>query len=68
MMLRLIANLKQSRERLVLHLNLLNWPKVTFSLYAQLRVLQSELNVEDIIKERTYKAFNERCRSYFHAE
>ncbi|EDW73346.1 uncharacterized protein Dwil_GK17498 [Drosophila willistoni] len=33
----------------------------------KLRVLQSELNVEDIIKERTYKAFNERCRSYFHA-
>ncbi|KAH8410801.1 hypothetical protein KR222_010459, partial [Zaprionus bogoriensis] len=34
----------------------------------KLRVLQSELNVEDIIKERTYKAFNERCRAYFHAE
>ncbi|EDV97517.1 protein MIX23 [Drosophila grimshawi] len=33
----------------------------------KLRVLQSELNVEDIIKERTYKAFNERCRAYFHA-
>ncbi|XP_016955825.1 protein MIX23 [Drosophila biarmipes] len=33
----------------------------------KLRVLQAELNVEDIIKERSYKAFNERCRSYFHA-
>ncbi|XP_017122086.1 protein MIX23 [Drosophila elegans] len=33
----------------------------------KLRVLQAELNVEDIIKERTYKTFNERCRSYFHA-
>ncbi|EDW70841.1 coiled-coil domain-containing protein 58 [Drosophila novamexicana] len=33
----------------------------------KLRVLQAELNVEDIIKERTYKAFNERCRTYFHA-
>ncbi|XP_016924727.4 protein MIX23 [Drosophila suzukii] len=32
----------------------------------KLRVLQAELNVEDIIKERTYKTFNERCRSYFH--
>ncbi|XP_064545275.1 protein MIX23 [Drosophila montana] len=33
----------------------------------KLRVLQAELSVEDIIKERTYKAFNERCRAYFHA-
>ncbi|BFF97821.1 coiled-coil domain-containing protein 58 [Drosophila madeirensis] len=33
----------------------------------KLRVLQAELYVEDIIKERTYKAFNERCRAYFHA-
>ncbi|XP_017861085.1 PREDICTED: coiled-coil domain-containing protein 58 [Drosophila arizonae] len=33
----------------------------------KLRVLQAELNVEDIIKERSYKAFNERCRNYFHA-
>lgn len=28
-------------------------------------MLQSELNVEDIVKERTYKTFNERCRSFF---
>ncbi|KAI8118490.1 hypothetical protein FF38_12286 [Lucilia cuprina] len=33
----------------------------------KLRVLQSELNVEDIVKERSYKAFNERCRLYFRA-
>lgn len=31
----------------------------------KLRLLQSELNVEDIVKERTYKTFHERCRSYF---
>lgn len=31
----------------------------------KLRMLQSELNVEDIVKERTYKTFHERCRSYF---
>ncbi|XP_037933168.1 coiled-coil domain-containing protein 58 isoform X2 [Teleopsis dalmanni] len=33
----------------------------------KLRLLQSELNVEDIVKDRSYKAFNERCRAYFHA-
>uniref|UniRef100_U5EHM1 Protein MIX23 n=1 Tax=Corethrella appendiculata TaxID=1370023 RepID=U5EHM1_9DIPT len=31
----------------------------------KLRLLQSELNVEDIIKERTLKTFNERCRRFF---
>lgn len=30
----------------------------------KLRVLQSELNVEDIVKERSIKAFNERCRAF----
>lgn len=34
----------------------------------QLRLLQSELNVEDIVKERTYKTFNERCRLFFKAQ
>ncbi|TMW47031.1 hypothetical protein DOY81_007891 [Sarcophaga bullata] len=33
----------------------------------KLRVLQSELSVEDIVKERSYKAFNERCRVFFRA-
>ncbi|XP_055843978.1 protein MIX23 [Episyrphus balteatus] len=33
----------------------------------KLRVLQSELNVEDIVKDRSYKAFNERCRAFFQA-
>lgn len=28
-------------------------------------MLQSELNVEDIIKQRTVKTFNERCRMFF---
>ncbi|XP_055686700.1 protein MIX23 [Lutzomyia longipalpis] len=31
----------------------------------KLRLLQSELNVEDIVKERTLKAFTERCRLFF---
>ncbi|XP_055325365.1 protein MIX23 [Sitodiplosis mosellana] len=30
----------------------------------KLRVLQSELNVEDIIKERTMKIFYEKCRTF----
>lgn len=37
------------------------------SFLLQLRVLQSELSVEDIVKERSYKAFNERCRVFFRA-
>ncbi|GAB0100371.1 Coiled-coil domain-containing protein 58 [Sergentomyia squamirostris] len=31
----------------------------------KLRLLQSELNVEDIVKERTLKAFTERCRFFY---
>lgn len=31
----------------------------------KLRSLQSELNVEDIVKERAFKTFHERCRNYF---
>lgn len=33
----------------------------------KLRLFQQELTVEDIIKERTSKIFNERCRTYFKA-
>lgn len=33
--------------------------------FKKLRMLQSELNVEDIIKQRTLKTFNERCRMFF---
>lgn len=46
-------------------MSFLKFLKIIFVL--QLRVLQSELNVEDIVKERSYKAFNERCRVYFTA-
>lgn len=34
----------------------------------KLRVLQSELNVEDIVKERSFKVFDERCRTFFHSK
>ncbi|KAG5681055.1 hypothetical protein PVAND_010521 [Polypedilum vanderplanki] len=34
----------------------------------KLRVLKQEQGVEDIIKERTLKAFNERCRQYFRVD
>lgn len=35
-----------------------------FVFHLQLRLLQSELNVEDIIKERTMKLFYEKCRLF----
>lgn len=31
----------------------------------QLRLLQSELSVEEVIKDRTQKLFNEKCRNYY---
>ncbi|CAH2071230.1 unnamed protein product, partial [Iphiclides podalirius] len=31
----------------------------------KLRLLQTELSVEEVIKEKTSKLFNEKCRSYF---
>lgn len=32
---------------------------------SSLRQLQTELSVEEIIKERTLKVFNERCRNFY---
>jgi len=34
----------------------------------KLRVLKTEQTVEEIVKERTLKAFNERCRQFFRVE
>lgn len=34
----------------------------------KLRLLQSELSVEDILKERSTKVFNERCRQYYRVD
>lgn len=31
----------------------------------QLRLLQTELSVEEVIKEKTTKLFTEKCRSYY---
>ncbi|XP_072939969.1 protein MIX23 isoform X2 [Epargyreus clarus] len=31
----------------------------------KLRMLQTELSVEEVIREKTTKLFNEKCRSYF---
>lgn len=31
----------------------------------KLRLLQSELNVEDIVKQRTDKVYHEKCRSFY---
>lgn len=32
----------------------------------KLRLLKSEVNVEDIVNQRSLKAFKERCRTYIH--
>ncbi|XP_063700767.1 protein MIX23 [Culicoides brevitarsis] len=34
----------------------------------KLRLLQAELNVEDILREKSFKMFNERCRTFFKAD
>lgn len=34
----------------------------------KLRMLQVELSVEELVKQRTSKVFNERCRKYFKPE
>uniref|UniRef100_A0A336LHK3 Protein MIX23 n=1 Tax=Culicoides sonorensis TaxID=179676 RepID=A0A336LHK3_CULSO len=34
----------------------------------KLRLLQAELNVEDILREKSFKMFNERCRTYYKAD
>uniref|UniRef100_A0A671DVX5 Protein MIX23 n=1 Tax=Rhinolophus ferrumequinum TaxID=59479 RepID=A0A671DVX5_RHIFE len=31
----------------------------------QLKWMQSELNVEEVVKDRSLKVFNERCRIHF---
>ncbi|KAH8328494.1 hypothetical protein KR067_010236, partial [Drosophila pandora] len=60
-------NLKQLREQRQANPDDIDTDSKFKAEQRKLRVLQAELNVEDIIKERTYKAFNERCRTYFHA-
>lgn len=39
-----------------------------FLSFLQLRVLKTEQTVEEIVKERSLKAFNERCRQYYRAD
>ncbi|XP_033635856.1 coiled-coil domain-containing protein 58-like isoform X2 [Asterias rubens] len=31
----------------------------------KLQLMQSELNIEEIVKDRSYKVFHERCRNHF---
>uniref|UniRef100_A0A3P8WJ17 Protein MIX23 n=1 Tax=Cynoglossus semilaevis TaxID=244447 RepID=A0A3P8WJ17_CYNSE len=35
-----------------------------FSLF-QLKLMQSELNVEEVVNDRSLKVFNERCRIHY---
>lgn len=53
---------RYSRNSLILYDEI---PTILDYIHLQLRMLQSEMNVEDIIKERTFKTFNERCRLFF---
>ncbi|PIK33524.1 putative coiled-coil domain-containing protein [Apostichopus japonicus] len=32
---------------------------------AKLRLMQSELNIEEVVKERSIKVFHEKCRNHF---
>ncbi|XP_013116181.1 protein MIX23 [Stomoxys calcitrans] len=60
-------SLKELREKREAQPDDMDLNKKFKSEQRKLRVLQSELNVEDIVKDRSYKAFNERCRVYFRA-
>lgn len=40
----------------------------SYYLFLQLRLLQTELSVEEVIREKTTKLFTEKCRSYYKPE
>ncbi|CAH1154893.1 unnamed protein product [Phaedon cochleariae] len=56
---------KQLKEHREAHLDDLQISKQLRAEQTKLRMLQVELTVEDLIKERTAKVFNERCRQYY---
>ncbi|KAL1506130.1 hypothetical protein ABEB36_005552 [Hypothenemus hampei] len=57
-----IKKLKNERESKADDFNI---TKSLKSEQTKLRMLKVELTVEDLIKERSMKVFNERCRKYF---
>ncbi|KAK9879315.1 hypothetical protein WA026_004168 [Henosepilachna vigintioctopunctata] len=60
-----IKKLKENREERTEDVKL---SKVLRSEQTKLRMLQVELTVEDLIKQRTSKVFIEKCRKYFKPE
>lgn len=46
--------------------NLLEILKKNERFILQFRLLQVELSVEEVVKQRTTKVFNERCRGFYH--
>lgn len=57
--------LKKQREE---NANDMNLEKKFKTEQRKLRVLKQEQGVEDIVKDRTFKAFNERCRQFYVAD
>ncbi|XP_046392912.1 protein MIX23 [Ischnura elegans] len=57
-----VRNTKTQRETNPDDINLL---KILRKDQTKLRLLQAELNVEEVVKERSMKVYNERCRSFY---
>ncbi|XP_023017423.1 coiled-coil domain-containing 58 [Leptinotarsa decemlineata] len=57
-----VKNLKDQREG---NSDDIQLSKVLRAEQTKLRMLQVELSVEDLIKQRTAKVFNERCRRFY---
>ncbi|KAJ9600152.1 hypothetical protein L9F63_009562 [Diploptera punctata] len=57
-----VRGLKEKKEKNSDDVNILKELKKE---QTKLRLLQAELNVEEIIKERTTKVYYERCRSFY---
>ncbi|KAF7271530.1 coiled-coil domain-containing 58 [Rhynchophorus ferrugineus] len=57
-----VKRLKNEREAKADDIQL---SKILRAEQTKLRMLQVELSVEDLIKERSLKVFNEKCRKYF---
>ncbi|XP_071439866.1 protein MIX23 [Hetaerina americana] len=57
-----VRNMKTRRESSPDDVSLL---KILRKEQTKLRLLQAELNVEEVVKERSLKVYNERCRSFF---
>ncbi|XP_073929372.1 protein MIX23 isoform X1 [Castor canadensis] len=67
-----VKNLREKREKDLDDLALLKQLRkeqtkfTTFFLpFSQLKWMQSELNVEEVVNDRSWKVFNERCRIHF---